>query len=267
MPYVETEDCRLHYVEQGEGDPIIFLHGFTLDHRQWTDQVEFFANPDSVNGLQYRAVALDARGHGKSEAPATGYSRRHRVLDLKAFIDALGIDRFHLVGLSMGGTTGIGFALEYPGNLKSLTLVSSAAAGYSVGKKISSLDQMAKEQGIDAVKERWKRMTLSYYKPDQRHIADLMTKMVDDFSGATWKDVMRGKYPREEDLPRLHQIAIPTLIMAGEVDKIFHAVAEKLHERIAGSRFISYPKVGHMVNLEIPEQFNIDLKAFLDSVD
>lgn len=267
MPYAQIQECKLHYIEAGQGDPIIFLHGFTLDHRQWSQQVGFFSGVDRTDGYAYRTIALDSRGHGKSDAPASGYSRAHRVEDLKQFVDMLKIDRFHLVGLSMGGTTGLGFALEHADRLKSMTLVSSAAAGYSIGKKISRLDQIAKKRGLEAAKERWMKMTLSFYKEDQAHISDLMTQMVNDHSGAIWIDERRGKYPREEDLPRLNRIDVPTLIICGQVDKVFHEVGEKIHKRIKNSRFISYPGVGHMINLETPDQFNTDLKAFLQAVE
>ena len=293
MPYAKIQDCKLHYVEADPDNslsateerqgrkracptrddtddnrtPIIFLHGFTLDHRQWTRQVGFFSGEAGTDGHPYRAIALDSRGHGKSEAPATGYSRADRVEDLRQFVDRLKIVRFHLVGLSMGGTTGIGFALAHSNRLKSLTLVSSAAAGYSIGKKIINIDLVAKKHGIEAAKKRWKKMTLSFYNEDQADIARLMTEMVNDHSGTIWADEMRGKYAREEDLPRLHLIDLPTLIMCGQVDKVFHEVGEKIHKRIKNSRFISYPGVGHMINLEIPEQFNADLKAFLQVVE
>ncbi len=269
MSYAQITDCRLHYTESGVADApetIIFLHGFTLDRRQWAEQVRFFSDPKNTNNRPYRVLALDSRAHGLSDAPESGYSRAHRVKDLLEFADILEIERFHLVGLSMGGTTGIGFALEHPKRLKSLTLVSSAAAGYSIGKKISSLDKTAREKGVEAAKKRWMRMTLSYYNEDQADIAELMTQMVNDHTGAIWLDPMRGNYPREDDLSRVSQIDMPVLLMCGQADKVFHEVGELLHERIKGSQFISYPNVGHMVNLEIPTQFSGDLKVFLEGL-
>ncbi|MFZ5979117.1 MAG: alpha/beta fold hydrolase, partial [Candidatus Zixiibacteriota bacterium] len=113
----------MYYEEYGTGEPVVFLHGFTLDHRMWTPQIEFFRP-------YYRLLIPDARGHGRSDAPATGYGRRDRVEDLKRFADKLKIDRFHAVGLSMGGSTSLGLALDSPERLKSMTLVSSGAAGY-----------------------------------------------------------------------------------------------------------------------------------------
>ena len=273
MPYAKLHDCQLHYVEAGTGTPIIFLHGFTLDHRQWTRQVGFFSGDKNRDGFgtpgdhAYRAIALDSRGHGKSDAPATGYSRAHRVEDLKQFIDILGIDQFHLVGLSMGGTTGIGFAFEHADRLKSLTLVSSSAAGVNIGKKISKIDQIARTKGIEAARDRWIKMTLSFYNKAQADIAKQMTEMVTDHSGAIWIDESRGKYTREEDFPRLDQIDLPTLIMCGQIDKVFHEIGEEIHNRVKNSRFLSYSDVGHMINLEIPEQFNTDLKAFIKAVE
>ena len=89
--------------------------------------------------------------------------------------------------------------------------------------------------------------------------------MIEQYSGAGWADPKRGRYPREYDLERVHEITVPTLIIAGELDKIFVPLSEQLHERINGSRLLIYPNTGHMVNLEQPERLNADLKVFLEA--
>ncbi len=256
MPYADTGDTRLFYGEYGEGDPLIFLHGFTLDRRMWQAQAEFFSK-------YYRVILVDARGHGLSDAPQTGYSRAHRVEDLRKFADNLKIDRFHLVGLSMGGSTALGAALTYPNRLKSVTLVSTGAAGYKVGKRFSKLDQVAREKGYEAVRDKWMKMSLLWFKEDN-DIKSLMETMISEHSGAPWTDPMRGKYPRESDMERVAEINLPTMIIAGQSDKAFVRLSELLHQRIDGSQYLKYDNVGHMVNLEKPTRFIADLKAFLE---
>jgi 3-oxoadipate enol-lactonase len=96
MPHATIDNIRFFYEEAGSGPPVVFLHGFTLDHRMWQPQIEYFKE-------RFRVICPDARGHGKSDAPLTGYSRAHRVEDLAGLVDRLGFERFHLVGLSMGG--------------------------------------------------------------------------------------------------------------------------------------------------------------------
>lgn len=258
MPYANLGDYRLYYEEYGVGEPVIFLHGFTLDIRMWTAQAEFLES-------DYHVILLDAKGHGLSDAPETGYSRADRVEDLRRFVDSLGIDRFHLVGLSMGGSTGIGFALKYPERLLSLTLASAGAAGWDVGKKISHLDTLARAKGLEATREEWKQMSLAWYKDDREDIRQLMEEMIDHHSGAVWMDPMRGKYPRTRDLDHVQRISVPTLILVGELDRVFVPLARELHKKIRTSELKIYENTGHMLNLEAPDRFNGDIKAFLDA--
>jgi len=259
MPYADLGQFRLHYEEHGGGDPVVFLHGFTLDRRMWYGQAEQFRD-------DYRVLLLDARGHGLSDAPSTGYGRADRVSDVIAFADVMGLDRFHVVGLSMGGTTALGLALDYQERLNSLTLVSTGAAGYDVGKRYEALDNLARQKGLEAAREKWLEMSLIWYREDREEVRWLMETMINEHSGAVWMDPKRGRYSREYDLDRVHEITVPTKIIAGALDQLFVPLAQQLQARIAGSSLSVYEKVGHMVNLEVPEQFNQELKAFLEGV-
>jgi pimeloyl-ACP methyl ester carboxylesterase len=182
-----------------------------------------------------------------------------------ALMDALEIDRCHLVGLSMGGTTAIGMALEHPKRIASLTLVSTSAAGFDSGIKIKKIDELARRQGIQVARRRWIQSSLRYFPSEKKHVRDLLEKMMLDHSGAFWADPMRGKYPVENDLSRVHQIKLPTLILAGELDRPFVPLAEMLHDKIAGSHLKIYSGTGHMLNLEAPSRFRGDVKAFLEA--
>jgi pimeloyl-ACP methyl ester carboxylesterase len=259
MSYTNADDLSLYYEEHGQGQPLVFLHGFSLDHRMWGPQAAVFRQ-------KYRVILPDARGHGQSDSPQTGYSRTHRVEDLAGLVDNLGIERFHLVGLSMGGATAIGYALKFQERLKSLTLVSSGAAGYSASKKFSKLDDVARSDGVEAAKAKWMDWSLSWYREDRKEIGRLLALMMREFKGAIWSDPMRGKYPKMNDLDEVHKITVPTLIMAGDLDRMFAELASQLHERIVGSHSMIYKNTGHMLNLEQPEAFNRDLEVFLEGV-
>jgi len=266
MPYVELDDFRLHYKDyparQSEGGkpPIVMLHGFTVDHRMWVADAEYLSQ-------WYRVLVPDSRGHGLSGAPQTNYSRAHRVADLAAFLDRLGIDRVHLVGLSMGGTTALGMALTHPERLASLTLVSTSAAGYDHGPKIRKIDEIARTKDVQTALAKWIQATLRYFGSDLKHVRDLLEVMMRDHSGAIWADPMRGKYPLENDLERVHRIELPTLILVGEKDQPFVPLARVLHEKISGSRLSILPSIGHMVNLESPNVFRDLLKLFLEATN
>ncbi len=260
MPYADLGGYRMFYEEFGEGEPLVFLHGFTLDRRSWYAQAEFFKT-------HYRVILVDAMGHGKSDAAPGRYGRFERVEDLHTFFETLGLSRIHLVGLSMGGSTGIGYALEHQDRLASLTLVSTGASGYDIGKKYQKFDKLAREQSLEAAKSAWKEMTLAWLKGDRAHIAELVTQMIDDHTGEIWKDPMRGKYRTQVYTEQVHRITVPTAIMIGELDKVFVPLSRELHKRIAGSRLVEFPDIGHLINLEAPRLFDNHLHSFLLCLD
>ncbi len=260
MPYFHSGDVKLFYQDEGQGETLLFLHGFTCDHRMWQAQLDFFSQ-------NYRVLILDSRGHGKSDAPETGYSRDNRVEDTRLLLDELKLDKVHLVGLSMGGSTAIGFAFNYRERLMSLSLISTGAAGHSPGKKMGILDEIAQTKGIEAAKEKWLEWILTWFKGRDPKIGQLMHDMTRDHSGAIWVDPMRGKYPRTKDLENVHRIQTPTLIIAGRHDKTFLELSEELNQKIENSQFIVLEEAGHMLNLEFPDKFNVELQNFIESID
>jgi len=187
MPFADI-GIRVFYEDAGNSDAaeaIFLLHGFTLDSRSWPRASEFL-------GDKYRLVFPDSRGHGRSEAPSTGYTRDERAEDVVRLADFLKIDKFHVVGLSMGGSTAIGLALMHPERLISLTLVSSGAAGFNAGKKLSKIDRIAKDKSVDAARRKWIEWSLAFYKEQKPEVAQLLGEMMREHSGAIWADPRRG---------------------------------------------------------------------------
>ena len=270
MPYALIgNDIKLYYEEyipQQSGlatasiTPIIFLHGFTLDHRMWQPQVDFLKN-------KHRLILVDARGHGKSSTPDTGYSRADRIEDLNNFVETLGISNFHLVGLSMGGSTAIGYIFKYPEKVRSLTLASTSAAGFKIGSKISRIDRMVKEKGLEKARGKWIQYAVNYYPEHRNEIKESLKLMMQEHSGAPWLDEKRGKYPLpKNDLERLYKIKAPVKIFAGSEDKIFEPLAHILCDKIPNCDVSIFEGIGHMINMESPERFNQELDEFLSSI-
>lgn len=260
MPYANLGNYKFYYHESGvehkQNGTILLVHAFTVDHRMWRYEIEQFKQ-------DYHVIAVDLKGHGKSDAPESGYSRKDRVEDVKRFLDALQLKSVHYVGLSYGGTTGIGLALTYPEYLKTLTLAATSAAGYSIGPKIGKIDKIAKEVSVEAAKKKWIDSSTLWYKEDKQELRDFIRMMMSEHSGAIWADPQRGNYPREFDLERVHTIQIPTSIIIGELDRIFLPLAKTLHEKIENSELHIFPQIGHMVNLEAPEMFTEKVRQFI----
>ncbi len=260
MPTVDTGEVKLFYDAQGEGTPIVFLHGFTLDHRMWRTQVEYFSP-------SYKTIAYDSRGHGKSSCTESNYARKDRVIDLRHFINKLDLEKFHLVGLSMGGATALGYAIDYPDSLLSLTLVDSAAGGFKPPQKYQDMRNLAQTLPLDEIKRRWKKSTLFYFANKSPELKAEMAEMMNIHCGNLWTDPNRGKYKDRDDVSLSKQVKLPTLICVGEKDKFFIPLAKTLHENIVNSELEIVPEVGHMLNMEAPDKFNRRLESFLKRVE
>src|SRR4051794_17586793 len=123
MPTLAADDgVKLHYEEAGTGVPIVFVHEFAGDHRSWEPQVRHFAR-------RYRCIAYNARGYPPSEVPedVERYSQARARDDIRSVLDALGLQRAHIVGLSMGANATLHFGLAYAHRALSLTF---AGGGY-----------------------------------------------------------------------------------------------------------------------------------------
>src|SRR5205809_5478159 len=122
MPHLTTDDgVKLYYEETGKGIPIVFIHEFAGDYRSWEQQVRYFAR-------YYRCITVNARGYPPSDVPKGGekYSQERARDDIRAVLDALKIERAHIVGLSMGGFATLHFGLHYPNRALSITIAGGA---------------------------------------------------------------------------------------------------------------------------------------------
>src|SRR5258708_15817939 len=123
MPHLSTDDTvKLYYEAGGSGFPVVFVHEFAGDYRSWESQVRYFARC-------YRCITYNARGYPPSDVPADDerYSQDRARDDIRAVLDALKIDKAHIVGLSMGGFAALHFGFTYPRRVRSLVV---AGCGY-----------------------------------------------------------------------------------------------------------------------------------------
>lgn len=242
---------QIYYEVSGSGESIVFIHGFTLDHRMWQPQVEFFSR-------NYQVITYDARGFGKSSIPTGPYSHDD---DLHALLEHLGTERAHIVGLSMGGRIATNFTLAYPDEVRSLTLMDSALDGY---KSTVDWNMHAKNVGIEGAKENW--LNHEVFMETRKHPKVVVTlrPIIEDYSGWHWlhKDIQQPADSHART--RLNEITAPTLIIVGEKDlAYFHDIATVIEAGIAESRKVIVPDAGHMVNMEKPVAVNTLLVEFI----
>src|SRR5919204_2765547 len=115
MPKVLVNGINLHYIEAGRGDPLLLIMGFGGDHLAWAFQTPVFAQ-------SHRVIAFDNRGVGQSDVPDVPYTTRMMADDAAGLLDALGIERAHVIGVSIGGMIAQELALNHPRRVRSLQL-------------------------------------------------------------------------------------------------------------------------------------------------
>jgi len=252
---------QLYYEMRGEGEPLVLIHGSTLDTRMWDDQFESLAT-------RYRVIRYDLRGYGKSALPSgTPYSHAD---DLRALLDFLDAPRAHVLGLSMGGRIALHHALTYPAATTSLILVDSALDGHPWSSELrasfDAINRHAEHVGAKAANEMWLRHPLFAPARELPNVRAKLDQIVSEHSGWEWlpDECARGIDP--PSIERLHEIQAPTLIVVGERDlPDFLQIGETLVLGIPNAQCAVMTRVGHMSSMENPEEFNAIVLRFLSA--
>lgn len=255
--YCNIPGARLYYKKKGNGPPIIFIHGFCLDHRMWENQLDFFSDC-------YTALAVDLRGYGNSSYPTDKIYSHHE--DINALLDILQITQpAILVGLSMGARYVADYALTYPQKTKAIIFADGVIDGYVFKEfNLSYIYKLGKEQGVLAANKLWLNHQLFEQARKNPAVATLLQKMLMSYSGWHWinKNPVNGLNPPA--IEQLQNLVVPTLIITGQYDiPDFQDIAQILHSKINHSSKKEIAGAGHMCNMEKPAVFNELLKLFL----
>jgi 3-oxoadipate enol-lactonase len=248
----------LHYATAGEGDPVVFIHGFGLDLSMWDPQWQAFAQ-------RHHAIRYDMRGYGGSSLPEGPYSH---VADLLALIDSLGAGPVHLVGLSLGGRVALRVAAQHPEAVRSLTLADPALDGHVWTndwlQRWRAMTEAAKRGDLSLAKKLWWEHIVFAPANTQPPLADSLRVMIDRYSGWHLRYPDPGAAPQTPIAQMLPSISIPTLVMVGELDlPDFQAIAQRLGKELPQVELQTIAGSGHMSNMEAPRVFNDLVLEFL----
>src|SRR5690606_4457196 len=143
MPYAESKGARLYFEETGSGRPIVFVHEFGADLREWEQQVRWFSR-------EYRCIRFNARGYPPSDVPQSDelYGYEHAADDIGAVLDALDIEKAHIVGLSMGAYATLQFGLRQPARASALVVA-------GVGSGAPKQDRVTFKEQAEAMASRY----------------------------------------------------------------------------------------------------------------
>ena len=254
MPEFSHDQVTISFSDEGSGDPVLLLHGHTLDRRVWDPLMPQLLEA----GL--RVIRPDLRGHGRSTRPDSGYHVSHHSADVVALLDELDIGRAAVIGFSFGGGVGLETAVTGPDRVRSLGLVSTTMPDRPFEPAfMESLREVAhtiRSEGVAAAMAGpWDANPLFAHSFTKKGIRETVAVMVKDFPGAEFLATERDRVEREWMLPdRLAEIAVPTKVMVGEREMAgFKAFAEEAAAGIPGAMLEVVPGCGHLLPLEAPE--------------
>ncbi len=263
MDQVQVGGLRVAYRRAGAGPPLVLLHGGLADSREWRRQLEGLADELTV-------VAWDAPGCGGSSDPPETFRLPDYADCLAAFIKALDLGRPHVGGLSWGGGLALELYRRHPEVPRSLVLASAYAgwAGSLPPEVVQERVQRAMREA-ELPPEQWVRGYLPGLFTDSApaELVEEALAIMLEVHPAGMRPMLQGfaEADLRDVLPR---IQVPTLLLYGDADRRspLDTVARDLNARIPGSRLVVLPGVGHQLDMEAPDRFNAEVRAFLRSV-
>jgi pimeloyl-ACP methyl ester carboxylesterase len=273
MPYAPSTGARLWFEEAGTGHPILFIHEFGADHRDWEDQMRCFAR-------EYRCIAYSARGYPPSDVPTDPalYGQDYAVADAVAVLNHLGIARAHIVGLSMGAFCALLFGLRHPQMAASLVLAGVGSG--SPKAEQAAFRAAARMRGETLRAQGWRGAMaeetghsptrIQLKKKDPRGWAAYMARLAEHSGPGTGLTMQHYQGARDSIFDweaELRRLAIPTLIACGDEDAPCIETSLFLKRTLPQAGLWMAPRTGHAINLEEPAAFNREVAAFLATVE
>lgn len=256
---IEANGITMRYTLEGPaGAPVVTLsHSLATHAGMWDATTPALAS--------FRVLRYDTRGHGGTEAPAGPYSLDVLAADALALLEALGIQRTHWVGLSMGGMIGQTIALKARGTLLSLALCDTTSrvpheARGTWAERIATADAQGMEPLVEPTIARWFTPDFVRTRPE---VVDRVRAMIRETPARGYVGCCHAI--AQLDLTgRLGEIGIPTLVVVGEEDQGTPvSAARTIHEHVKGSQLVVLKSASHLSNIEQPEAFNQAVKHFL----
>jgi len=257
MPFSKINGNDLYFEDSGgRASAVLFSHGFLLDHTMWAAQVEALATT-------YRCITWDERGHGMSECRGP-FDFYDSAIDALGILDELGIAQATFVGMSQGGFIAQRAAWKYPGRVKALVLIDTAAALFSekeaAGYRATSESWLAQGPVGEIASDMAALLFGPKYKRSAEWIGKWQSKPPNEWAHP-WETVLG----RDEFLHRLPEIKCPSLVIHGSKDQAFDlATAEGLRDHLGNCKgLVVVPGAAHAPNVTHPAKVNAALSKFL----
>jgi pimeloyl-ACP methyl ester carboxylesterase len=272
MPYAQSSGAKLYFEETGTGHPIILVHEFGADHREWEAQVRWFAR-------QYRCITFNARGYPPSDVPEddASYGQDHATDDIAAVLKHLAIAKAHVVGLSMGAFAALHFGLRYSQMATSLVVAGCGSGAPKSEREIFKKQcdataerflkegsaSLARALGLGPTRVQLQNKDPRGWEEFVQHLSEHSPKG----SALTLRNY-QGLRPSLYDLEgELGKMTVPLLLVVGDEDEPCLDANVFLKRTIPGAGLWIVPRTGHAVNLEEPDAFNRAVQEFFGTVE
>ena len=263
-----TGNGRIYYEERGKGEPILLLHGHSLDCRMWDEQFKAFAK-------HHRTIRLDFRGYGRSSEQREDLPMTHAD-DVITLMDSLSIRKAHVVGLSMGAFVAGDLLAMYPERLLTCTMASGGIRSsegphtpVSPAERTERLRKISEvyQQGVDNMKRQWTEQLMASGGTQRERMRKPLTRMVQAWTAWQATHVEVRLYYGKEAWQRLQEQEndVPTLCIRGENELKGKKGEPRELRYLKNGRYVVIPDCGHMLNMERPKEFNRTVLDFINS--
>lgn len=263
--FVDVDRARIYYEVAGTGEPLVLIHGWSLNLGMWDPQMADLSR-------QYQVIRIDRRGFGQSTGDE---DVSWDTEDLRRVLEAIGVKHAHLLGMSQGARAALAFALAFPDRTSSLILHGSPAPdGFGLPfNGPDRLDQsvfeaLAAKSGVEAAKQAWARHPLLAIPSGHPDAERRMAQQLAAYRGGRWLNPRPLSGPtKAASMSDLATIKAPALIVVGEREVPYlRIVADALTYGIPGAKKVVIPTGGHLVNLVEPALYNRAVLEFLRGV-
>jgi 3-oxoadipate enol-lactonase len=251
--YLQTDGACLRYRDEGRGEAIIFVHGWTLDLDMWEPQA-------AALSAAYRVIRLDRRGHGLSSGRP---SLTHDHADLDALYRHLGLRQAALVGMSQGARTALDFSSGSTASVSCLILDGPPRIETTGAQDIPYDDyrMLARRHGMDAFRREWAQHPLATLRTRDHRAHELLGRMIARYPGIDLIDAPTEGPAAGPSMPA--DIRVPVLLIGGEFDLGSRKnAADELASKLPQAERVRIPDAGHLCNLDNPAAYNSALKEF-----
>ena len=263
MPRILSDDAEIFYDSIGSGPPVVLLHPFPAHHELWLPVAKMLSS-------RYRLILPDLRGHGESSLGNGPATMQKHASDIARVMDAAGVDRAPLIGVSMGGYAIFEFWRRFRDRVTAIILCNTKAPADMPEARAARLQtaddvlQRGTEPFFEGMLQKVLGESTRRSRPD---LADGALRMMRKMSAENVAGVQRGMAERPDSVPTLKMIVVPTLIITGDEDTLTGLPeAELMRRNIPGSQMKVVAKAGHYSPWEQPEEVGRLLRQFLDSV-